>query len=222
MRKKIMVGIDEVGRGPVAGPVSVGIAVLWSGNVPPGTLDSKEMSEKAREAVYGLAREMHEAGELTFGVYSESAAYIDAEGIEAALKRAIGKGIRDLGLDPSEVELKLDGRLVAPREYAQETIIRGDALVPAISLASVVAKVTRDRYMGTEAHTRYPRYGFDAHKGYGTPAHLERILRYGCTPLHRRSFLRKVVLASPHVRRSKPAGRTAPDASDPIRTRRAS
>lgn len=199
MRKKIMVGIDEVGRGPVAGPVSVGIAVLWSGNVPPGTLDSKEMSEKAREAVYGLAREMQRMGELTFGVYSVSAEYIDAHGIEAALRRAITKGITDLKLDPAVVEFKLDGRLAAPAEFRQETIIRGDALVPAISLASVVAKVTRDRYMAGTAHRTYPAYGFNAHKGYGTAAHYRMLAQHGLSPLHRRSFLKRIVVASPHV-----------------------
>lgn len=199
MKKKIIVGIDEVGRGPLAGPVSVGIAVLLSGVVPPGVRDSKQLTEGAREAVYGLAQELVEAGELVFGVYSVPASSIDTWGIERAIATAIARGMTGLSLSPQQVTLKLDGRLKAPPEFSQETIIRGDALVPAISLASVVAKVERDRYMVRVAHKKYPHYGFDVHKGYGTRAHREALQQHGPSPLHRRSFIRNIVIASSHV-----------------------
>ena len=199
MKKKIIVGVDEVGRGPLAGPVSVGIAVLLTGEVPLGVADSKALTEKARERVYALAGDMQQSKDLRFGVYSVPADVIDARGIEAATSHALQEGLTDLALDPSSVTLKLDGRLKAPRDFEQETIVRGDALVPAISLASVVAKVTRDRYMVDVAHATYPKYGFQSHKGYGTRAHYDAIEAHGFTPIHRRSFLKNIVVASPHV-----------------------
>lgn len=196
MKKKIIVGIDEVGRGPLAGPVSVGIAVLRQGDTLPFRVtDSKQMTEKAREAVYDLAEELVRQGDLRFGVYSVSAKSIDAWGITRAIAHAIARGLKSLALDPRTVELKLDGGLRAPAAFLQETVVRGDALVPSISLASVVAKVERDRYMVKTAHRAYPAYGFDAHKGYGTAAHYRAIRRYGLTPLHRRSFLKKIMVA---------------------------
>ncbi len=195
MRKKIIVGIDEVGRGPLAGPVSIGIAACLGGTLPFLVKDSKQMTEKAREAVYGLAQELHQTGELVFGVYSVPAEKVDAWGITRAIAEAVARGLRDLALDPKEVELKLDGRLRAPHTFSQEAIIRGDMLVPIISLASVVAKVERDRYMTDVAHRDYPAYGFDSHKGYGTAAHYVAIQSHGLSPLHRRSFLKKIMLA---------------------------
>lgn len=195
---KIIVGIDEVGRGPLAGPVSIGIAVLFEPLDIPELNDSKQMTEKARERVAALARELKDAGRIDFGVYSVSANVIDTRGIEFALRSAIETGLTKLKLDPSEVTLKLDGRLKAPKDFEQESLIHGDALVPAISLASVVAKVTRDHYMSHTADHEYPIYGFKAHKGYGTAAHIHAIRTHGLCPLHRRSFLRNIVVDLPH------------------------
>jgi len=193
MTKKLIVGIDEVGRGPVAGPVSIGIVVCHTELSIPELNDSKQMTEKARERVYTLAEALRTSGDIQFGVYSEPAEVVDEKGIEYALRSAICSGLLDLQVRFDEVEIKLDGRLKAPKEFLQESIIHGDSLVPAISLASVVAKVERDRYMVEKAHTAYPEYGFDAHKGYGTAAHLAAIKKNGLSPLHRVSFLRRVI-----------------------------
>lgn len=193
MTKKLIVGIDEVGRGPVAGPVSIGIVVCHTELSIPELNDSKQMTEKARERVYALAAALRTSGDIQFGVYSEPAEVVDEKGIEYALRSAIRSGLLDLQVRFDEVEIKLDGRLRAPKEFLQESIIHGDSLVPAISLASVVAKVERDRYIVEEAHTAYPEYGFDSHKGYGTAAHLVAIKKNGLSPLHRVSFLRRVI-----------------------------
>lgn len=198
MQKKIIVGIDEVGRGSLAGPVSVGIVVCRRGFELEGVRDSKVMTEAARLRVHALAREAQVSRDLAFGVYSVSATKIDVWGIERALAAAISHGLRDLEVDPTEVEVLLDGRLKAPKEFAQESIIRGDTLVPAISLASVVAKVERDRYMSRVAHKKFPAYGFSAHKGYGTASHIRAIRLHGVCPLHRSSFLRNIVVHSEH------------------------
>lgn len=199
MQKKIIVGIDEVGRGPVAGPVSVGIAVVHGALALPGLTDSKLMTENARERVYALAGELCASGDVTFGVFSVPAHTIDQRGIVYAVRRALETGLKKLKLDPVAVELKLDGGLRAPPEFTQESVIHGDVLVPAISLASIVAKVERDRYMAGAAHHMYPEYGFNTHKGYGTHTHYAAIKEHGLSPLHRRSFLRNIVVASPHV-----------------------
>lgn len=193
MTKKLIVGIDEVGRGPVAGPVSIGIVLCRTELAIPELNDSKQMTEKARERVYARAEALRMSGDIEFGVYSETAEVIDQKGIEYALRSAIQKGLHEMNIQFDGVEIKLDGRLKAPREFLQESIIHGDALVPAISLASVVAKVERDRYMVTEAHRAFPEYGFDAHKGYGTAAHIATIKQNGLSPLHRVSFLRRVL-----------------------------
>lgn len=193
---RIVVGIDEVGRGPVAGPVSVGIVVLRQGDTLPlpGLRDSKQMTEKARERVYAEACILRESGVLRFGVYSVTAEVIDARGISTALRSAIATGLADLAPEQHNYSVLLDGSLKAPKEYEQQTIIRGDSLIPAISLASVVAKVERDRYMAGEAEAQYPTYGFARHKGYGTAAHLAAIKEYGLSPLHRSSFLTRLVV----------------------------
>lgn len=193
MTKKLIVGIDEVGRGPVAGPVSIGIVVCRTEFAIPELNDSKQMTEKARERVYTIAETLRTSGDIQFGVYSEPAEIVDEKGIEYALRSAIRTGLAELDVHFDKVEIKLDGRLKAPKEFLQESIIHGDSLVPAISLASVVAKVERDRYMVEEAHRAYPEYGFDAHKGYGTAAHIAAIKKNGLSPLHRVSFLRRVV-----------------------------
>jgi ribonuclease HII len=204
MSSKFIIGIDEVGRGPVAGPVSVGIVIIPTGYdlisafTGTGLTDSKKMSPKAREHVHALAAEAQTRGDLQFGVYSVTAAQVDLRGIEFALRTAVETGLQKLAVNFAEVEVLLDGRLKAPREFMQRSIIGGDLSVPVISLASVVAKVERDAYMAGPAHKKYPQYGFESHKGYGTEAHLAAIREHGMTPIHRRSFLKNVVVESAH------------------------
>jgi ribonuclease HII len=118
----------------------------------------------------------------------ESAETIDREGIATAVRRALWRGVNALAPDAALVKVMLDGSLKAPPEYAQETIINGDELVPLISLASIAAKVSRDRLM-LELAKEYPQYGFEKHKGYGTAAHYEALKKYGLSAIHRRSFI---------------------------------
>ena len=204
MDKKYRIGIDEVGRGPVAGPVSVGIVImpveydLVASFQGTGLTDSKKMSPAARERAHALASDIALRGDIRFGVYSVTAAQIDLRGIEFALRTAVEVGLAKLEVNFNEVEILLDGRLKAPREFLQRSIIGGDLSVPVISLASVVAKVERDAYMAGAAHKKYPMYGFDSHKGYGTEAHLAAIREHGMSQIHRRSFLKNVVVESPH------------------------
>jgi ribonuclease HII len=121
-------------------------------------------------------------------VYLASAAKIDAEGIVPSVRGALYKGVRKLLPNPEEGKVYLDGSLTAPPEYEQETIIGGDGLIPAIMLASVAAKVTRDRFMKKLAPL-YPQYQFEIHKGYGTKKHYELLREHGPCAIHRLSFL---------------------------------
>src|ERR1035437_3586724 len=189
---KFTLGVDEAGRGPLAGPVSVGVVMVPEGfdvaREFPGVNDSKKLSEKKREEIYEMlvARVAH--GDARFAVEFESAEIIDREGIVIAVNRALTRGVNKLSPDASLVHILLDGSLKAPSEYSQETIIHGDALVPIISLASIAAKVERDHLMVALAR-EYPEYGFEKHKGYGTKAHYEALLKYGLSAIHRPSFI---------------------------------
>lgn len=189
---RFMLGVDEAGRGPLAGPVSVGVvAVLEGFDVAqefPGVADSKKLSEKRREKLFALLETRVASGDARFRVEFESAEIIDKEGIVPAVRRALARGVNALAPDSALVRIQLDGALRAPPEYAQETIINGDELVPLISLASIAAKVLRDRLM-TGLAMQYPEYGFEKHKGYGTRAHYNMLEKYGPCAIHRRSFL---------------------------------
>lgn len=194
--RKYLIGIDEVGRGPLAGPVSIGIAVVpvdFDFTVFEKLNDSKKMTAERRELVVEKARELKKAGNISFGVFSESNARIDGIGIERCISSLIARGLKKLSYEPREVKIFLDGRLKAPQEYEQETVIHGDALVPVISLASVVAKVERDRYMTEVVHVQFPQYEFLSHKGYGTASHIRAIREHGPSPVHRQSFLSRIL-----------------------------
>lgn len=194
----LVVGIDEVGRGPLAGPVSVGIVVARVPIAVPELADSKKMTPAARLRVYRSALSMRREGAISFGVFSSSAKSIDACGINESVRRTIARGLALLLPDPAEADVYLDGLLAAPPEYRQKTVIHGDALIPVISLASVIAKVSRDRSMSGAVDRRYPRYGFSRHKGYGTPEHIDALARFGPSAIHRLSFLSKIAYSSPH------------------------
>lgn len=196
-----MLGVDEAGKGPLAGPVAVGVVAVPEGfdvaREFPGVADSKKLSEKKREKLFEMLTARVARGDARFAVEFESAETIDREGIVFSVHRALSRGVNKLAecgsqtskkFQKSDFHILLDGALRAPREYAQETIINGDELIPIISLASVAAKVARDRLM-TELSTQYPLYGFERHKGYGTRAHYEMLKKYGLCAIHRRSFI---------------------------------
>jgi ribonuclease HII len=187
-----LVGVDEAGRGPLAGPVAVGVVCVEEGfdilAAFPGLNDSKKLTEKKREALFALLQEEMKKGTVQAVVHLASAQKIDAGGIVPAVRSALYTGVRKLLPNPEEGRVLLDGSLRAPEEYRQETIIGGDGTVPAIMLASIAAKVTRDRYMRKMA-LDYPQYAFETHKGYGTKLHYELIREHGACELHRRTFL---------------------------------
>ena len=191
-----VLGVDEAGRGPLAGPVAVGVVCVEEGfdllSVFPGLNDSKKLSEKKREAIFEQLLLCVQEGSVSFCVKSVDAGTIDSAGISPSVRSAVHAGIRALAPEPAGVKVYLDGLLHAPKEYTQETVVGGDALIPAIMLASIAAKVSRDRLMVRLA-ADYPEYGFEAHKGYGTKAHQAAIRTHGLSPLHRRSFCRSFV-----------------------------
>ena len=190
-RTRYLIGIDEAGRGPLAGPVSVGAVLVptafdW-GQVE-GARDSKKMTPTARGVVYAQLQALAREKKLRFSVALSSARTIDRIGIVPAIRRALARAIVKLDADPRDCTVLLDGGLVAPEEFIyQETIVRGDDSEPVISLASIAAKVHRDRLM-VRLGEKYPKYSFETHKGYGTALHRQAIQTYGLCAIHRRAF----------------------------------
>jgi ribonuclease HII len=196
MRGHFVIGVDEAGRGPLAGPVAVGLVMAKATfNIKkhfPGVADSKQLSEKKREEIYTLLLARKKAGDVSFCVRFASNTYIDERGITCAVHNSIYKGVRTLAPSSKGVRIVLDGLLHAPEEYKQETIVRGDVTEPIISLASIAAKVERDRLMKKLAK-KYPNYGLEVHKGYGTLKHRKAIKRFGLSGIHRRTFCKKFI-----------------------------
>lgn len=194
VEKRYIIGIDEAGRGPLAGPVAIGIACIlrdFDWDAIPGVGDSKKVSAKNREAIFRRAQSFKKQRMLNFVVVQIPASTIDRIGITKAVSLGITRGLSKLNMNPKFVDVRLDGLLHAPEEYLrQETIIKGDAKEKVIGLASICAKVTRDRTMVRLART-YPKYGFDIHKGYGTRVHIEAIQKHGLSKIHRRSFTKR-------------------------------
>ncbi len=192
---KYLIGIDEAGRGPLAGPVSLAV-VVWEARrdrelkqLFAGVKDCKQLSEKQREEWGVKLKKAEREGLIKIAASFASNAVIDERGIAPAIRLALARALRRLALSPAECRVLLDGSLRAPRQYPQqETLIKGDEREPIIALASIVAKVRRDRLM-TRLARQYPGYGFELHKGYGTRAHYAAIKKFGCSPLHRQSFL---------------------------------
>ncbi len=187
-----IVGIDEVGRGPLAGPVTLCACVVRHGfdmDHFKGIKDSKKLSPQKREEWFHRISELKAKDMVDFAHFSVTAAEIDSMGISWAIERAVHECLAALDLPHETTQILLDGSLHAPKKFPmQETIIKGDEKVPIISAASIVAKVMRDRYMEEQA-ALYPDYGFESHKGYGTSAHCLAIRKHGITPIHRKSFL---------------------------------
>jgi ribonuclease HII len=192
---KYLIGIDEVGRGPLAGPVCV-CAVLFRKPLPRGFLaglkDSKALSIEKREQWFAKASAAQKSGLIDYSVSFSSAAYIDRVGIVKALRKAISRSLSRLNAEPISSRVLLDGSLQAPASFSnQKTIVKGDERIPIIALASVIAKVKRDRRMRCYVSV-FPGYGFEKHVGYGTAEHYRAISRLGICKLHRVSFLSSV------------------------------
>jgi len=177
----LLAGVDEAGRGPLAGPV-VAAAVILDDMAPiKGLADSKKLTERQRERLYDEIR----AKALCCSVAQASVTEIDSLNILQATMLAMRRAVQGLRLKP--VKVLVDGNRLPSLDVMAEAVVGGDALVPAISAASILAKVTRDRLL-MELHERHPDYGFDRHKGYGTAQHLEALRRLGPLPEHRRTF----------------------------------
>lgn len=195
---KFLIGIDEAGRGPLAGPVTVGIVSLpinFDWTLIPGVGDSKKISPQKREEIFKRASSLKKEGTLDFQVISSSSLVIDSKGIVYAINRAMEQGLKKLELKPKECRVLLDGSLTAPAQFPnQQTIIKGDASEQIIGLASILAKVTRDRYMMKIGQgAEFLPYDFAVHKGYGTKKHCESIRKHGLSSLHRKSFCRNLL-----------------------------
>lgn len=197
--QKWLIGIDEAGRGPLAGPVSVGVVLVPSNfdwEQIQGVNDSKKLSPEKREALFRQAQVLKREGKLDYAVAMVSAKVIDVIGIVPSVTRAMSQALKKIHRPDlcKEVAVKLDGGLKAPKEFLhQETIIKGDQKELSIGLASIMAKVTRDRYMERVGmQSKYARYELAVHKGYGTKAHRLAIKKHGCTDLHRVTYCKNI------------------------------
>jgi ribonuclease HII len=180
---RFVAGIDEAGRGPLAGPVVAAAVILPEGFRHASLNDSKQLRERARESLY---RELTTNDDIRWALAILENGEIDRLNIlratHEAMRRAAAK------LDPQPHHVLIDGLPVRPFPIAQTALVGGDGLSFSIAAASIIAKVTRDRLM-IEMDARHPGYDFARHKGYGTPQHLAALKKYGPCPIHRRSFL---------------------------------
>ena len=178
-------GVDEAGRGPLAGPVCAAAVILPVGVVIPGLDDSKKLTEKKREALYDVIKETA----VSYGIAFASEKEIDEMNILNATFLAMKRAVEKLGVKP-DLAL-IDGNQKPHTGINEVTVIKGDGKSMSIAAASVLAKVTRDRYM-IELDKKYPQYEFRKHKGYGTKLHYEKILEYGISDVHRKTFLKNL------------------------------
>lgn len=183
---KVVCGIDEAGRGPLAGPVYAAAVILKKGQTIEGVNDSKKLSEKKREALYNKI--IDECLAYAIGVADEKE--IDEINILQATFLAMKRAVDGLSIKPDCA--LVDGNQIPPLDCSVSTIIKGDSKSESIAAASILAKVERDRYMLKMAQ-KYPQYCFEKHKGYGTKLHYEMIEKYGICDIHRKSFLKKVL-----------------------------
>ena len=188
-KTKYLIGVDEVGRGPLAGPVAVG-AVLVSPRMLKNFHDIKESKQLTSQQREEWVAEMQalRCDELHIAVSMVHASTIDRIGIVLAIRSALSRSLKKLEVVGSECQVLLDGGLYAPERFIhQRTIIGGDRAETVIAMASVAAKVHRDRYM-VRLHKKYPVYNFDQHKGYGTSGHMIALKTHGLSVVHRVSF----------------------------------
>ena len=182
---KVVCGIDEAGRGPLAGPVYAAAVILPAGCVIDGLNDSKKLSEKKRERLFDIIT----AKAVAYGIAWADEKEIDEINILQATYLAMRRAVEALGCIP---DLALvDGNGIPPLGVSTRAIVKGDATCMSIAAASILAKVSRDRFMA-ELDRQYPDYQFIKHKGYGTPLHYEMIQANGISPVHRMSFLKKM------------------------------
>ncbi len=177
----LIAGVDEAGRGPLAGPVVAAAVILDDLNPIAGLADSKKLTALKRERLYDEIR----AKALCCSIAEASVEEIDEINILQATLLAMKRAVEGLRLKPSKV--LVDGNRLPVLDVLAEAIVKGDSKVQAISAASILAKVHRDRWC-QDLHAQYPHYGFDGHKGYGTAAHLQALREHGATPWHRKSF----------------------------------
>lgn len=178
-------GVDEAGRGPLAGPVYAAAVILPPDEMIEGLNDSKKISEKKREALFPIIKEKA----ISYSIATASEEEIDRLNIREATSLAMNRAINGLTVPPGFV--LVDGNYIGGCAYPFECVIKGDARSASIAAASVLAKVSRDRLM-LEMAEKYPEYGFEKHKGYGTRVHVEALKQYGPCPIHRKTFLKKI------------------------------
>lgn len=198
MSFRFLIGIDEAGRGPLAGPLCVGACRLIREHAPAffkgirGLRDSKQLTEDERETWVSRLEALEHAGSCRLRTVFIHHAVIDMKGLAFALRASVARVLRKSGAPAEHSFVLLDGGLSAPsRFFFQETVINGDETDALIAAASIVAKVRRDRHMIALA-PKYPGYGFEAHKGYGTPEHYNALRKYGPCAIHRKTFLRNL------------------------------
>lgn len=183
----LLCGVDEAGRGPLAGPVFAAAVILREDAVPEGLNDSKKLSEKKRDQLFDEICDKA----LAYGIASASVEEIEEYNILQATFLAMRRAVEMLSVTPSVV--LIDGnRTPSGLTVPCRTVIKGDALSASIGAASILAKVSRDRVM-MELDAAYPQYAFAKHKGYGTALHYERLVEHGISPVHRPSFLKKLL-----------------------------
>ncbi|MBQ9860337.1 MAG: ribonuclease HII [Clostridia bacterium] len=183
----IVCGVDEAGRGPLAGPVYAAAVILSADNPIEGLNDSKKLSEKKRELLFDVIRQRA----VAYCIASASVEEIEEHNILGATYLAMTRAVEGLSIQPDLAAI--DGNRIPPMlKTAAVTVVKGDALSESIAAASILAKVSRDRVM-KELDAEYPAYGFAIHKGYGTAAHTAALREHGPCPVHRPSFLTKIL-----------------------------
>jgi ribonuclease HII len=182
----LICGVDEAGRGPLAGPVCAAAVILPRGLDIPGLDDSKKLTEKRREALYDVITESAVSYGIAFADHREIDELNILNATFLAMHRAIAR------LDPKPTLALIDGNTVKGIGCNAKSIVGGDGKSASIAAASILAKVTRDRLMYKMAE-EYPEYGFERHKGYGTKLHYEALRQYGASPIHRKTFLRSCI-----------------------------
>lgn len=183
---KFVCGVDEAGRGPLAGPVYAAAVILPAGEYIPGLNDSKKLSEKRREELFDIIKEKA----IAYSIARVDEKRIDEINILNADFEAMIKAVDTLSVSADYA--LVDGNIIRGMKIPCETVVKGDSKSASIAAASILAKVSRDSFM-MEMAKKYPEYGFEKHKGYGTAAHNKAILEYGPCEIHRRSFLKKLL-----------------------------